>query len=279
MADSTVFESFMKGLEGKIEKKIGSHPGYKQVKAALEKKGERPDPRTLIMDSRAMFSGENKPAFLVLEAMTYLEKQVETTSGEMVEFIDMKRMATADIIEKNMAILENRPSKTIHKVEKSEALFTGRLLSEDDGEPVSGARVVIREAVSISLGIVAVAVTDANGEYVVRMDKKAVSAAPETLTLFFETPDGKRITKKKKLFLPRTLGKVKEIFMSVADNKRKLADDMVKKTEERKHLAALELAELRRSGAELNLHRFQITKFAGDMNAKLDWVKELFNRT
>ena len=138
MNNITIMNVVIKGIEERIDKKFGAQLAFKQVKAALEGKGEKPDPSGLIMDAKAMFSGENKPVLLAVESLAKLQAQVEKRTDTLQEALNKERRVLSDSIEKNVAFLGNRASHISHTVEADEALFAGRLADETGAKPVAG---------------------------------------------------------------------------------------------------------------------------------------------
>jgi hypothetical protein len=275
MADPIDLKKILQGFEEALETRFGSHLAYKQVKAALEKKGPRPDPRAMIMDSRAVFAGDNKPVLLATKGLDSLEQQVAIQKTALFEALEKNRRTVADNIEKNRALLENRSANIAHDVKSGEAVFAGRLSADDGTNPVSGAKVVIRSA-GTSPKIVAEAVTDANGEYVIKMGAAEVQKATKTLSIAYETKDGTVIDEKKKIRLSAAMGKVKVVDAQVAEDKKDLAADLISATEERKQQALLEMAELKKTETELNLISFKTRSSANRLTNNLTEIKGLF---
>jgi len=272
MADPIDLKSLLKGVEDGIEAKFGSHPGFKQVKAALQKTGGRPDPRAMIMDSRAVFTGDNKPLTLATTGIDSLEKQVATQKDKLLAAVAENRRAVADNIEKNRALLENRAANIAHDVKADEALFTGRLAAENGTQPLAGARVVVRTS-GAEPKIVADTVTDANGEYVIKMGAAAIEKATRTLAIAYETPDGALIEEKKKIYLSSARGKTRVIDGDVAEDKKDLAADLIRSSDERKQQALLEMAELKKTSAELNQFNFKTRSSADKLSQNLAGLK------
>ncbi len=275
MADPIDLKSLVKGVEEGIEARFGSHLGFKQVKAALQKKGGRPDPRSMIMDSRAMFAGDNKPGLLAAEGIDSLEKQVEIQKGALLEALEKNRRTVADNIEKNRALLENRAANISHDVKAGEAMFVGRLAAENGTKPVAGAKVVIRSS-GTDPRMVAEAVTDANGEYVIKMGAAEIKKATKTLSISYETKDGTVINEKKKIYLSSAMGKAKVVDAEVAEDKKDLAADLFKATDERKQQALMEVSELKKTEAELNQISFKTRSSANKLTKNLTDIKGLF---
>lgn len=276
MGDPIDLKNLMRGFEEKIEKRFGSHRAYKQVKAALEKKGAKPDPMALIMDSKAMFSGNNKPSILVTEAVTALEKQIESRSGAMLKAFDKKKKVVANNIEKNRAFLENRASNIVHDVNADEALFAGRLIVEEGAKPVAGAKIIVRTS-GADAKVVAEAVTDANGEYVIKMGADEVKKATKTLTFSFETADGHTIAKSKKATLATAKGSTKVVDVTVSEKNIDLVSKMVETAEKRKSQALLEMSELKKTEAELNMIKFRTKSSSDKIRKKLAEIRSLFD--
>lgn len=275
MTDPIDLKSLVKGVEEGIEARFGSHLGFKQVKAALQKKGGRPDPRSMIMDSRAMFAGDNKPGLLAAEGIDSLEKQVEIQKGALLEALEKNRRTVADNIEKNRALLENRAANISHDVKAGEAMFVGRLAAENGTKPVAGAKVVIRSS-GTDPRMVAEAVTDANGEYVIKMGAAEIKKATKTLSISYETKDGTVINEKKKIYLSSAMGKAKVVDAEVAEDKKDLAADLFKATDERKQQALMEVSELKKTEAELNQISFKTRSSANKLTKNLTDIKGLF---
>ncbi len=275
MADPIDLKSLVKGVEEGIEARFGSHLGFKQVKAALQKKGGRPDPRSMIMDSRAMFAGDNKPGLLAAEGIDSLEKQVEIQKGALLEALEKNRRTVADNIEKNRALLENRAANISHDVKAGEAMFVGRLAAENGTKPVAGAKVVIRSS-GTDPRMVAEAVTDANGEYVIKMGAAEIKKATKTLSISYETKDGTVINEKKKIYLSSAMGKAKVVDAEIAEDKKDLAADLFKATDERKQQALMEVSELKKTEAELNQISFKTRSSANKLTKNLTDIKGLF---
>ncbi|CAB1080574.1 hypothetical protein D1AOALGA4SA_8254 [Olavius algarvensis Delta 1 endosymbiont] len=274
MADPIDLKSLVKGVEDGIEAKFGSHPGFKQVKAVLQKKGGRPDPRAMIMDSRAVFTGDNKPLALATRGVDNLEKQVATQKDKLLAAVAENRRAVADNIEKNKALLENRKADIAHDVKDDEALFTGRLAAENGTQPLAGARVIVRTS-GTDPKIVAQAVTDANGEYVIKMGAAEIEKATRTLAIAYETRDGTLIDEKKKVYLSAARGKTKVVDGDVAEDKKDLAAELIRSSDERKQQALLEMAELKKSAAELNQVSFKTRSSADKLSQNLAGLKGL----
>jgi hypothetical protein len=275
MADPIDLKNMMKGLEETIEARFGSQLGYKQVKAALEKKGPRPDPRALIMDSRAVFSGNNKPVLLAVEGIDNLDKQVTAKSGTLLGTLDGQRASVAASMEKSRALLENRAANIAHDVKAEEAVFVGRLAAENGTQPLAGAKVVIRSS-GTDPRMVAETVTDANGEYVIKMGAAEIKKATKTLTIAYETKDGTVIDEKKKIYLSAAMGQAKVVDAVVAEDKKDLAADLFQATDERKQQALLEMAELKKTEAELNQVSFKARRSADKLSQNLSGLKGLF---
>ncbi len=275
MADSIDLRNLVKAVEEQIEARFGSHLGYKQVKTALEKKGGKPDPRAMIMDSRAVFAGDNKPVLLAAEAVDSLERQVAARKTELLDALDRNRRKVAANIEKNRALLENRAANIDHAVQADEAMFVGRLASENGTQPVAGAKVVVRSS-GADPKIVAEAVTDANGEYIIKMGAAEIEKTSKTLSISYETGDGALIDEKKKIYLSSAVGTAKVIDAAVPEDKNDLVTDMVKATDERKQQALLEMSELKKTEAELNQIIFRTRSSSDGITRSLTAIKGLF---
>jgi len=275
MADSIDLKTIINGIEEKINARFSSHLGFKKVKAALEKKAGKPDPRAMIMDSRAVFAGDNKPALLAVEAVDSLETQGVTWKTALVGELDRNRGKVADSIEKNRALLENRSSNIAHAVKADEAMFVGRLAAEDGAKPVAGARVLVRSS-GADPKIVAEAVTDANGEYIIKMEAAEVAKAGKTLSISYETRDGTVIDEKKKISLASAVGNAKVVDGKVLEDKKDLVIDMVSATDERKQQAMLEMSELKKTEVELKITGFKIQNSSNSVTNRLSEIKGLF---
>jgi len=275
MADPIDLKSLLKGFEDGIEAKFGPHPGFKQVKAALRKTGGRPDPRAMIMDARAVFTGDNKPLTLATTGIDNLEKQVAAQKDKLLAGVAENRRAVADNIEKNRALLENRSANIAHDVKADEALFTGRLAAENGTQPLAGARVIVRTS-GADPKIVSETVTDANGEYVIKMGAAEIEKATRTLAIAYETQDGTVIDEKKKIYLSAARGKTKVVDGDVAEDKKDLAAELIQSSDERKQQALLEMAELKKTAAELNQFDFKTRSSTDKLSQNLAELKSLF---
>ncbi len=263
----------LKNLEDGIEKRFGSQAGYTQVKAVLEGKAETVDTKALIKDSRAVFTGDNKPELLMVNTIENLKGIVDTRTMLIPREIDDRQRIINNMIEKNKATIENRASVITHEVKAKEAMVNGRLVAAD-GNPVAGAKVIVHGTGRDLSKIIAKAVTDANGEYVIKMDEKTVKESPKKIAITFDSPNGENIAGSNELSL--TKGKASIVDIKVAEEKNEVVAPLLKSAEERKNVAMLEMAGLKRSEAELNLLRFRTEKSANVTKAKLDELKNLF---
>jgi len=275
MAEPTDLKKMFKGLEDAIEARFGAHLGYQQVRAALEKKGPRPDPRSMIMDSRAVFAGDNKPVLLTAEVIDNLDSQVRAGSGDLGGIIDGQREALAASMEKNRALLENRAANIAREVKADEAMFVGRLAAEDGSRAVAGAKVILQSS-GAEPAVIAEAVTDANGEYVFKLGAAEIKKATKSLTISYEAKDGTLINEKKKINLSSAMGNARVVDAEVPEDKNDLVADLVKSADESKQQALLEMAELKKTEAQLNQISYRIRGSAGGIAKRLTAVKELF---
>jgi hypothetical protein len=275
MAEPIDLKNMLQGLEDGIEARFGTHLGYQQVRAALEKKGPRPDPRSMIMDSRAVFAGDNKPVLLAAEVIDNLDSRVKAGSGALRGIIDGRREALAASMEKNRALLENRAANIAREVKADEAMFVGRLAAEDGSRAVAGAKVILQSS-GAEPAVIAEAVTDANGEYVFKLGAAEIKKATKSLTISYEAKDGTLINEKKKINLSSAMGNARVVDAEVPEDKKDLVADLVKSADESKQQALLEMAELKKTEAQLNQISYRIRGSAGGITKRLTAVKELF---
>ncbi len=276
MVDLTNITSVIKGIEGFIEERFGSQAGYRQVKDVLEGKAEKVDTRSLVIESRAAFSGNNRPEALALDIIDGLRTDVEAGKAEIPGLLKEREKAITDRIEKNKATMESRPSNVEYEVAEEEAVFTGRLVAADGTSPVAGAKVLVRGTGREAETIVMTAVTDENGEYVIKMDAAMVKEAPKKLAVAFESPKGEAIAESSPVLLSATKGKTKVVPMVTPEEKKETVAGLVMKEEERTAAASIEMAELKKGEAELAALRFQADKSVKTVEAGLDALKDLF---
>jgi hypothetical protein len=148
-------------------------------------------------------------------------------------------------------------------------------VAEDGAKPVAGARVFVRSA-SVGSGIVAEAVTDANGEYIIKMEAAEVAKADETLSISYETRDGNVIDEKKKISLASAVGNAKVVDGNVPEDKKDLVVDMIRASDERKQQAILEMSELKKTEVELKITGYKIQNSSNSVTNRLSEIKGLF---
>jgi hypothetical protein len=272
------FTKFQQGLEEMIEKNFGTHAGYQQVKSFAEGKLDKVDGRELITNARAVFSGDKRPDLLVGRALGGIQNRVETRVSDLYKAIDQKQLSLAQEVEKNQAIIDNRPSQTAQTVDQQEVVFSGRLTAEDGQKPLAGARVIMNssKAGGAASNVIAQAVTDANGEYAIRIDKTLIRKAPQNVSISFETGKGEQFAKSRVITLSKVLGKVEVNNIQVARDKSSLVGVMVKNAEELRPQAALKMAEFKKNGAELDMFRFQMQQAAQTLKDRIGQIKGLF---
>lgn len=276
METNNKIKDMFKAVEEKIEQRFGAQAGFKDVKAMLEGKAEKPDVRSMIMDSRAVFSGENKPQVLALKTVDIFKNEMDVTTGGAKAVLDLKKKDIAENMEKNMAIVENRSSNISYDIKKEDALFIGRFTGDEDVKPVAGIRVVIRGTDSTAKKVIAETVTDANGEYVIKMDKETIKKSPKNITISFETKSGESITKTKTISLTKAVGKVEKVDIKVPEDKKDLTKDILKGAKDRKYQAMIEITELKKAESELKLFEYKARTSSSELRDKLDEIKAIF---
>ena len=274
MIELTKINEMIQYIEKGIEDRFGSQALYQNVKDVLEGKAEAINTRELVRNSCGFFSGENKPHLLLANIIKNLNELFDARSKSISKGIKEQERYIANGIEKNSALMENRASKITYDIDNGEALFTGRLISSDGLNPVAGAKVFIRGAGKTASKVIATAQTDANGEYVIKLDEEAVKEAPKNVKINFNTPKEEIIAESADLSL--TKGKVKSVNVNVAEDKQEIASELIQDIEERKRIAMLEVAEVKKNEAELNLLRFQTERSANTIKTRLDNIKALF---
>lgn len=274
MIDLTKLKELMKGIEDAIEERFATQAGYQQVKAALEGTAEKVDTRSLVVESRAVFAGANKPEILAVQVIAALKENVDLKMQAVPAFTEAEHTAVTAEIEKKRAIIERRASKTTYEAGASEGVVAGRLVAADGITPVAGAAVVIRGVGPEAEKVVAEGVTDANGEYVIRMDEEVLKRAPRRVIATFTTRRGEKLLESGELALAK--GKSTVLHATVAEERREAASALIQDVEERRQSAMLDLAELKRKETEIELLRFQTEKSAGEVKAMFDAVGDLF---
>ena len=86
---------------------------------------------------------------------------------------------------------------------------------------------------------------------------------------------GALIDEKKKIYLSAARGKTKVVDGDVAADKKDLAAELIQSSDERKQQALLEMAELKKSAAELNQVSFKTRSSADKLSRKLLSLKGL----
>jgi hypothetical protein len=118
-------------LNAYIEKTHSGEPAYQQAKAMLEGRAKQVDVTALMSDSRAMFSGNNKPAVLFVAAVEHIQnKLVQNTDllkKELAENQKRVRENTAEAIKGLEAIptaTEGEASSPEAEAKKASAIRT-----------------------------------------------------------------------------------------------------------------------------------------------------------
>jgi hypothetical protein len=264
----------IKGLEGGIEKKFSSQPAYQQVKTILEGKAEKVDVKSLIADSRAMFSGDNKPELLAANVIETLKAVMDKNIAEVKNEIAGNLKTLGEQLETRRAVFENRRSIKEIKLKPDEAALSGRLVMNDGITPVAGAKVVVHGTGDDYSKIIATGITDINGEYIIEIDERIVKESPQKITIAFNSPKDENIAHSGDISL-RT-GEAIMTDMNISADKNEIAKPLTRSLEERKHAVTLEMAGLKKTEAELMQHSFVIEKSVNEIKAKFDGLKDLF---
>lgn len=278
MADLPDITKVIKGIEYFIEERFGTQAGYQQVKAVLEGTVEKVETRSLVIESRAAFSGDNRPEKLAQDFLELLSTDVAMGKAEIPNALREREKAITDRIEKNKATVEGRTSNVEYEVATEEAVFIGRLVAADGKSPVSGAKVLVRGTGREAGKIVMIAVSDENGEYVLKMDAAMVREAPKKLVVAFESPKGEAIAESAPLSVAEVKGKTRVVPMVTPKEKNEMVSGLVVGEEERKAAARLEMAELKKGEVELAALRFRATKSIETLEAGLEGLKILYDQ-
>ncbi len=271
----TGFESLKGLIEKVVEARLGSLPAYQKVKDVIEGKEKKADIKDMAMDVRASFSADRKPELLVAEAIAGINGLVVNRIAASVrKDLSIKTEDLKDNLEKAAAKIENRPSKKIVEVGKKEAALSGRLVMDDGKTPVEGASVVVHGTGDNYSKIVAKAVTDANGEFTIRLDEKIAKEAPRKLTVAFDSPGGENMAHSGDFDLVK--GKAITVDSSVRAEKKAVAEPLVSGTGESKKSAELEMSALKKKEVVLNRSSFAVEKSVSEITAKLDGLKGVF---
>jgi CRISPR/Cas system CMR-associated protein Cmr5 small subunit len=273
MIELTKLTELVKTLEVGIEKRFSSQVGYQQVKAVLQGKTKKIDAPSLIIESKAVFAGENRPELVALGVADVLQKVVTSRISSKRERVDSDLKTLGERVEKTRAVMENRASVKKYAVSKEEAAVSGRLVMDDGKTPVAGARVMVHGTGDDYAKIVAEGVTDANGEYVIKMDKHMVSEAPAKVTLAFNTPKGENIAHSAEVSLKK--GKVLTVDNNVKEEMKDAASPLTKSAEEMKTLASFEMASIKRSKIELEQYDMQAEDAARSVATAMDQLKKI----
>ena len=266
-----------KAFEKKADEILAKYPGYPKVKEVLEGKTKKVDVRSMIMDSKAFFSGKNSPVELVKTALDGTDLGMTLATGKAKEFLNEQEKELSDELEKKNAIIENRAATKVHKVKKDDSVFTGRLMSDDGKKPIAGARVLVRvKGDETAKPVLAEVVTDVNGEYMIHLDKDKLKLAGKSVSVGFETRDGEILTKAKDIVINTVKGKAATIDGKVSEDKMDIATEFVSDTEANKRHAYLEMAELKKSEAEIKLFRFKAETANNELKEKINKLKNLF---
>lgn len=266
-----------KALEKKADETLTRYPGYPIVKEVLEGKTKKADVRSMIMDSKAFFSGKNSPVELVKTALNGADLGMTLATGKAKEFLNEQEKELSDELEKKNAIIENRAATKVYKVKKDDAVLIGRLISDDGKKPIAGARIFVRiKGNETTRPILTEAVTDINGEYVIELDKNKLKSAGKSVSVGFETRDGEILTKSKDIVINNIKGKAARIDGKVVEDKMDIATELVGDTEANKRHAYLEMAEIKKNEAEIKNLRFKARETKAEINNALNEVKKIF---
>ena len=274
MLELTKLTEFIKSLEGGIEERFSSQAGYQQVKAVLQGKAGKIDATSLIIDSRAAFAGANRPELVAAGVTDALRNVLMAKISSERERVGGDLKVLGDQLEQARAVMENRASVKEYAVSTVEAAVSGRLVMDDGKTPVAGARVVVHGTGDNYEKIVAEAVTDTNGEYVITMDKHMVSEAPAKITLAFNTPKGENIAHSGEVSLEK--GKVLTVDKKVKEEMKDAASPLTRSAEETREMAAFEITSLKRSQVELEQYDMQAEEAARSVAATMDQLKKIF---
>lgn len=266
-----------KALEKKADETLVKYPGYPEVKKVLEGKTKKADVRLMIMDSKAFFSGKNSPLDLVKTALNGADLGMTLATGKAKEFLNEQEKELSDELEKKNAIIENRPATKVYKVKKDDAVLIGRLMSNDGKKPIAGAKILVRvKGNETARPILAEAITDINGEYVVELDKDKLKLAGKSVSLGFETRDGKILAKPKDIVINTVKGKAATIDGKVSEDKMDIAIELVSDTEANKRHAYLEMAELNKSEAEMKHFRYKAKTANNELKEQINTLRNFF---
>ncbi|MCP3898527.1 MAG: hypothetical protein GY707_02205, partial [Desulfobacteraceae bacterium] len=193
------------------------------------------------------------------------------------EFLNKQEKELSDQLEKKNAIIENRSAARIYKVEKDDTILNGRLMSNDGKKPIAGAKVLIRiKGDGTSKPALAQAVTDMNGEYSIPLNKNKLKSAGENISVNFETRKGVKLANSKNIAINSVRGKAKTIDGKISADKVESAEGLIADTETNKHHAYLEMAELKKSEAQMTHFQYKTETTKNELKEKISKLRNLF---
>lgn len=264
-------------IEQAAEEALLQYPGYPRVKEVLDGKRKGVDARALIMDSKAFFAGKRSPLELVREVLNASDSGVKDVSDDIQETIGKKENNLGDRLEKERAKIENRPIFREYQVKKDNAVLAGRLTSDDGEKPMAGVLILVRgQEDADGRAVIAKTRTDMNGEYVIRLDKDKLNKAGKSLSIDFETRSGEPISKSRNYTPGKIKGKATIIQSTVDPDKMVLAARFVGNIETNRRHAGLEMAELKKNGAEIRMLKARTEITVNELKDRITKIKEMF---
>lgn len=266
--------NILKPLEDIVQQRFSDVSAYRQVKDLLEGRVEKIEGKIIIEDSRAVFSGDNRPDVLVAHGIDAIKTKINEAFSVFMEDDPSGQEAFKESFERYAAVIDNRATSKAFEVNKREAFLAGRIVMDDGVTPVSGAKVSVHAKVDDKDITISTSATDVNGEYKIKLDDDTLKKTSKKVSISIDTQKNENIATMKSVAVKS--GKVNVNDVKINVSKSDIAKPLIISYEERKMAAMQENARLRQNQVEIIREKYILERTTKKMNGELDKLKSLF---